>query len=163
MTNAKPIPPMSDRDLARFWARVEITPTCWNWTGAICVDGYGAFKLGGTMRKPHRIAWVLRYANPSDPSLELHHVCGNTKCVNPSHLRLVDHKEHGKADVNRGKKLKLCAHGHLLTEDNVIRKKNGKTTHRHCRLCYEEHREEHGLTPGTNQFNAPWAAERKVA
>lgn len=71
---------------ARFWSRVEKTPTCWNWTGTY-VNGYGYFKPArGTLRRAHRAAYEFA-VGPIPAGLYILHGCNNKRCVRPLHLR----------------------------------------------------------------------------
>lgn len=69
----------------RFWARVEKTDNCWNWTGTIDRLGYGAgLVIDGKTIRPHRYAYQQLVG---ELPKELDHRCHNRRCVNPEHLR----------------------------------------------------------------------------
>jgi hypothetical protein len=72
--------------LSRFWAKVELGGECWNWTAATGAGGYGVFKLTrGITTTAHRLS--LAQSTGRDPGdLEAGHLCGNVRCVRPSHL-----------------------------------------------------------------------------
>ena len=81
----------------RFWAKVEKTESCWEWTGAKVSAGYGCFRING--RRPdgrtvtsHRLAWEL-INGPILNGLHLDHICHTKACVRPDHMRLVTHKQ----------------------------------------------------------------------
>lgn len=76
----------------RFWAKVEKTDTCWNWTAARTSTGYGAFTADKRTHKAHRLAWEYS-GKRLDPGMVLDHICHNKLCVNPSHLRQIMHKQ----------------------------------------------------------------------
>lgn len=76
---------------SRFWCRVEKTPTCWLWTGT-GRSGYGRFQIDGVKVAAHRFAYELLVA-PIPDGLYLDHICHNTACVNPDHLRPVTSKQ----------------------------------------------------------------------
>lgn len=72
---------------------------CWLWTGAVGGMGYGSIGVGsrtdGTRgtRRAHRVAYELeRGYMPRD--VDIHHECGNTLCVRPSHLVAITRSEH---------------------------------------------------------------------
>lgn len=79
----------------RFFEKVEQTDTCWNWTAAKDEKGYGLFRTGGAqkhMSRAHRFSYELHVA-PIPAGLLIDHICHNTSCVNPSHLRVVTNKQ----------------------------------------------------------------------
>lgn len=77
--------------VARFWNKVERTPTCWLWR-ASTVKGYGQFaaprELGGHPHiYAHRMAWILTNGPIPDNRSVLHR-CDIPLCVRPDHLFL---------------------------------------------------------------------------
>jgi len=80
-----------NKDRLRFWVKVDKTETCWNWVAAQS-QGYGRFKLAGRMELAHRIAWEWA-RGPIPEKAVLDHICGNTRCVRPDHLRAVTVKQ----------------------------------------------------------------------
>lgn len=75
-----------------FWNRVDKTDKCWNWLGYTSKLGYGYFKYQGTRTLAYR--YSFREANGSirDGAM-IDHICHNPRCVRPSHLREVTHKQ----------------------------------------------------------------------
>ena len=70
-----------------FWAKVNKTPTCWEWTAGKSKEGYGDFWINKTMQRAHRVSY--EWANgPIPDGMQVDHSCLNEGCVNPAHLRL---------------------------------------------------------------------------
>ena len=76
----------------RFWAKVEKTDHCWEWTGSLVTSGYGNFRSRGRTWVAHRYAYV-RMVGEIPPGMGLDHICFNRRCVNPDHLRLATQKQ----------------------------------------------------------------------
>jgi hypothetical protein len=79
----------------RFFEKIELTPTCWNW-GAYCsTEGYGMFFLKPKSRLAHRVSyWIFRGKieldiADDDETIVIDHLCNNKRCVNPAHLEVV--------------------------------------------------------------------------
>lgn len=76
----------------RFWAKVDKSGDCWNWTAGMFPDGYGSFRYNGTMTGSHRVSYELEHG-PIPEGMQVDHICRNRKCVRPDHLRLVTHTQ----------------------------------------------------------------------
>lgn len=79
----------------RFWRKVDKTDNCWNWTGHRKPDGYGRWRMYGANGKQlyaHRAAWEF-IRGPLPESAQLDHMCHNTSCVRPDHLRMTTPKQ----------------------------------------------------------------------
>jgi hypothetical protein len=78
----------------RFWQKVDRREPqeCWEWQAAINRHGYGFLNKGGSPAQAHRVAF--EYVKGEIPAgAEIDHICHNTKCVNPDHLRLATPKQ----------------------------------------------------------------------
>ncbi|WP_220188598.1 HNH endonuclease signature motif containing protein [Streptomyces phytophilus] len=114
---------------ARFWAKVQPTGFCWEWT-ASKLRGYGQFGLrAGKLVRAHRFAYEL-LVGPIPEGLELDHLCRNRSCVNPDHLQPVTHR------LNAGRRpmRSHCPNRHEFTPENTYE----HAGHRYCRTCRSE-------------------------
>lgn len=119
---------------ARFWAKVDATGICWEWTAAKTRFGYGAFRTDKRWHRAHRWAYE-QLVGPIQDGLELDHLCRNPSCVNPDHLEPVTravNNERSNSLSARRKRQVACNKGHDFTEENTYRDKLGR---RYCITC----------------------------
>lgn len=125
----------------RFWAKVDKTPTCWFWTGAINGHGYGHIKIDGRMLGAHRVSYEL--AGRSIPEgLTLDHLCRVRHCVNPAHLEPVTrgvNSLRGVGPLAQKARQTHCLRGHEFTPENTYVWKTGRI----CRACRQEYSREY--------------------
>lgn len=125
---------IGDKDITRFWEKVNISQAteCWEFTGA--VDNYGRFWWNGHTGEAHRFAWVI--ANGDIPKgLHIDHLCRNRRCVNPKHLEPVTlgtNVLRGDGITAHNKRKTHCLRGHPLSGHNLYTSNDGN---RHCRAC----------------------------
>lgn len=115
-----------------FWQQVTKTTSCWLWTRCLDNYGYGVARLHGakTMRV-HQIAWILSGHSALSRGEVLHHTCRVRRCVNPSHLRLSNHREHPDSACGINAAKTHCPRGHAYSKENIYLWKTG----RKCKLC----------------------------
>ena len=113
----------------RFWLKVARRgpDECWLWTGAVTRRGYGEFRN----KQASRVAWALT-VGPIGDGLEIAHICGLRRCVNPDHLAALTHLQAqlrspiSFASINAAKT--KCPRGHSYDHTAA----NGW---RRCRAC----------------------------
>jgi hypothetical protein len=68
----------------------EVNPEtgCWDWQGALSWNGYGRIKRNNRLQWAHRFYYESKFGHIPE-SLQLDHLCRNTRCVNPDHLQPV--------------------------------------------------------------------------
>ena len=135
----------------RFLDKVDLPSDpddCWNWTASKSRLGYGLFHLeedGYHEKSAHRAGYLFG-GGVLIPGLVLDHICRNTSCVNPRHLRQVTHGENLRAAPrlgrfkgvgNRPETLKKhCRRGHPYSGSNLLTLPGGE---RRCRACASMH------------------------
>lgn len=121
-----------------FWARVDQSGECWNWTGN--TNGrYGRVEWKGRTVGTHRLAYELTIGTTIPDGQFVLHSCDNPLCCNPDHLRLGDHAENMRDRTERrrtfGQTATHCKHGHEFDEENTYITTIGG---RACRACRRE-------------------------
>ncbi len=108
----------------RFWSRVDkqgpiplvkgcpVTP-CWIHDGGVNADGYPRWWFNGAAEPVYWYAYRQKYGRVPK-GFELHHKCENRRCVNPTHLQAVKHRDHvsgegyGNTRITRRALLHIC-------------------------------------------------------
>jgi hypothetical protein len=79
----------------KFWAQVEKTETCWNWTGSRTNNGYGRYGFGYKQVAAHRYSYEMA-GEVIPEGMFIDHTCSNRLCVRPDHLRLATRKQNSE-------------------------------------------------------------------
>lgn len=125
---SKPLPPLSESDIQRYWAKVDKRgpSECWPWKAARFSGGYGAFSIVRKYKdecnvRAHRVAHLLQYGFDPAPLLILHER-DNPPCQNPRHLSVGTPLQNMQEKVQRGR---MCdqrgarSHRAKLAEEQV--------------------------------------------
>lgn len=92
---------------------------CWEWTGWIHPNGYGAMSVGGASKKvrAHRFSWEL-YFGPIPDEMDVLHKCDVRKCCCPDHLFLGDNSANMRDIVTKGRNTPLA--GPVFTDTEAM-------------------------------------------
>lgn len=130
----KPLPRLSQKDIKRFWSKVDKTPgqgpkgTCWRWTG-FCSRGYGEFSVGYRQLRATRIAYYLGTGEDPWP-LNACHTCDWPPCCNPAHLVKGTHQDNVNDRHRKGRDARGESHGRYTKPEQTARgDRNGMRIH----------------------------------
>lgn len=133
---------LENRDIARFWSKVDIKSSneCWNWIGTLDAGGYG--KLYMSHPKPttlmaHRVSYFIHNNNRLPDNKIVMHTCDNPSCVNPDHLKMGTQKDNVLDCVKKDRRSPQDGennHRAILSNDDALKIKDlyqtGKYNHR---------------------------------
>ena len=135
-----------DTPQERFWAKVDKSGDCWNWTAGTNTLGYGSFWLEDKTVLAHRYVIVLEGIDIPSGLCVCHH-CDNPRCVNPDHLFIGTDADNCADMIRKGRQVHPNGEDHpgaKLTSEDV----------RYIRSCegvkqYRVLAKEFGVAPST--------------
>ncbi len=80
---------IKQKDKTRFFSKVDSTEIegCHPWTACTTQDGYGLFRINGTLTTAHRVSYEITVGPIPDGMVVRHsNRCTTRGCVNPDHL-----------------------------------------------------------------------------
>lgn len=94
-------------DLERLLEKIIKQPNgCWEWQNATDSWGYGNFYYNFTMRKAHRVSFMLHKGKIPKGLLVLH-TCDNPPCINPELLFLGTNKTNSDDKIAKGRNVNV--------------------------------------------------------
>jgi hypothetical protein len=134
---ALPIPP---EVRARAHSEVVVLDDgCWESRGKAKAHGYRSIYFEGKTYYAHRASWEF-VNGPADPGMVIDHICYNRTCVNPSHLRQIDHAWNSRRQNGVEVPEDGCRWGHPMSARRKVRR--GKWMVNVCWDCMDEHNRE---------------------
>lgn len=84
--DCKPLPPISEKYVTRFWSKVDKRgpDECWPWMAGCDRKGYGNFSINMETFQSHRVAMFL-YSGKDPYPFHVCHTCDNPPCCNGAH------------------------------------------------------------------------------
>jgi hypothetical protein len=126
---------MLERYKEKFISKINMTDSCWLWTGRLNSDGYGQFDIYRKPKGAHVLSYLFFKGSIPNGKEICHTHSGNRHCVNPKHLYAATHAENMRDRLRHGtnpnKNKTQCRRGHEYNEQNTYTVKNK----RHCRQC----------------------------
>ncbi len=76
---------LTDSQEAMFWSHIQVSGSCWLWTGPTDSQGYGVYYFDGEQYLAARVAFWLHTGMECDDGVGL--TCGRRLCCQPQHSR----------------------------------------------------------------------------
>lgn len=142
-------PEISTAVRERLHARITGEPNsgCWLWLGPMLPNGYGKAQVKQKSYWVHRLFYQM-YKGEVHAGRELDHLCRVRLCVNPAHLEPVTRRENVRRGISQfAAKMNSthCVNGHEFSNENTMRKPDGRRECRTCRLARRRHRYSLGI------------------
>lgn len=131
---------MKQKDIDRFWSKVDIRgpDECWPWLGGCDRNGYGKLGINGKVKFAHRIAYILIYG---DTKLQVCHkpvICHNRICCNQKHLyagTAARNRNDQKLDKTECRKPVIRSDGKIYSCSKEAASQMGIDRGNLCRVC----------------------------
>lgn len=82
-----------EKDIVRFWSKVDKTPCCWEWIGRGSRKEFLYWREGKEISvSPFKYSYMLATGENVSLDEKVIKTCGNINCVNPGHLILTSTK-----------------------------------------------------------------------
>lgn len=138
-----------EKDMKRFWDKVDLNGDCWLWLGNLDRKGYGRFSFNVSGSLAHRFSYMV-HVGPIGKGLTIDHICRVRKCVNPSHLRVLTNTENVLSGIGitaTNARKTSCNRGHEYTKENtrIFIGPNGRKV-RFCKACDKIRRPRYALS-----------------
>ena len=119
--------------LVRFWAKVSISPGCWEWTGGL-VGGrglsgkrYGQISSRRAKIYAHVLSWEIENKTPVPNGICVLHRCDTPACVNPGHLFLGTLQDNHRDMVQKGRQMRGEKHYRAKLSESDVREIRSST------------------------------------
>jgi HNH endonuclease len=113
----------TQKDINRFWSKVDKSNNCWEWKKLLDKKGYGLITVKNKTIYAHRFSALIAGLDITDKFVC--HKCDNPKCVKPDHLFLGTLQDNKNDEVSKNRQARGSKHGMTnLTENDVIHIKN---------------------------------------
>lgn len=122
---------MTDEELEKwFYEQKIITESgCWEWCLGMN-SGYGTLRVNKKPILAHRFSLQLYLRRPIESGIEVRHMCHNTKCINPEHLKEGTHAQNMADMVDADRQAKgeyLSMRCKMVVRDKIYGENNGKS------------------------------------
>jgi hypothetical protein len=108
----------TQKDIDRFWTKVDKKDGCWEWKKLLDKKGYGLITVKNKTIYAHRFSALIAGLHITDKFVC--HKCDNPKCVNPDHLFVGTLQDNKNDEISKNRQAKGLRHGMThLTENDV--------------------------------------------